>query len=264
MPADRIVLAGNSAGGNLCFAPTKLLLVLQRDTNEKMQADSKILFHGHKISLPLPAGTTTCSSWCGQCDALPSWQKGGQNDILGVLQPALLPGFSADDLWPSKPPREHSYCVSETLDHELVSHAAVTDWTGAPPMWFSCGSEKRGLDGNKVVASQAAKCGVPILWNEYAGMPHEFMILMSRTPQAQHCLRAWADACTALVGGQVVSSRGKIFKMPACEEVEIDNVAELAPLPIDEVRKRMRRRNCERPVWTRAAPSDADCQRYYL
>ena len=250
------MLAGNSAGGNLCFALTKLLLELQRDTNEKMQADSKILFHGHNISLPLPAGITTCSSWCDQCDALPSWQEGGQHDILGVLQPALLPGFPADDLWPSKPPREHPYCVSETLDHELVSPAAVTDWTGAPPMWFSCGSEERGLDGNKVVASQAAKCGVPVLWNEYAGMPHEFMILMSRTPQAQHCLRAWADACTALVGGKVVSSRGKMFKMPACEEVEIGNVAELAPLPFDEVRKRMRRRNRERPVWTGAAPSN--------
>ncbi len=124
-------------------------------------------------------------------------------------------------------------------------------------MWFSCGSEERGLDGNKVVASQAAKCGVPVLWNEYAGMRHEFMILMSRMPQAQHCLHAWADACIALVGGQVVSSRGKIFVMPACEEAEIGNVAELAPLPFDEVRKRMTRKNRERPVWTGAAPSDA-------
>ena len=122
-------------------------------------------------------------------------------------------------------------------------------------MWFSCGSEERGLDGNKVVASQAAKCGVPVSWNEYAGMPHEFVILMSRMPQAQHCLNAWADACRALSDGQLVKSRGRIFKTPACEEVEVAKVTELAPLPFDEVRKRMKERNSERRVWAGAASS---------
>ena len=253
--AEHIVLAGNSAGGNLCFALTKFLLELRRNTDETSRPDSKIAFHGSKVSLPMPAGIATCSSWCDQCDALPSWQEGGKNDILTVLQPALLPGYPTDDLWPSKPPREHPYCAAATLDHELVSPAAVKDWTGAPPMWFSCGSEERGLDGNKVVASQAAKCGVPVLWNEYAGMPHEFVVLMARMPQALHCLNAWADACSTFANGQIVQSRGRILKMPDCEEVEIGNVAELTPLPFDEVRRRMKKRNRERKVWTGAASS---------
>ncbi len=257
VPAEHIVLAGNSAGGNLCFALTKILLELQRNVDAVTQPETKILFHGQEISLPIPAGVATCSSWCDQCDALPSWQEGGEHDILGVLQPALLPGYPTDDIWPSKPPREHPYCVAATLDHELVSPAAVRDWTGAPPMWLSCGSEERGLDANKVVASQAAKCGVPVLWDEYAGMPHEFAILMGRMRQAQHYLKAWADAYTAFASGEVVKSRGRILQMPACEEVEINSVEELAPLPFNDVRRRMRVKNGERPIWTGAVSSEA-------
>jgi acetyl esterase/lipase len=78
-------------------------------------------------------------------------------------------------------------------------------------MWFGCGSEERGLDGNKAVASRAAQCGVPVLWNEYAGMPHEFAMLMGGIPQAKHCLKAWANACNAMVAGQVIRSQGKLM-----------------------------------------------------
>ena len=124
---------------------------------------SNVLFHGLEVPLPLPAGIATCSAWCDPCDALPSWQEGGENDILGILQPTLLPGYPTDDLWPSNPPREPLYCSAVTLDHELVSPTAVQDWNGAPLMRFACGSEDCGLDGNKIVASQAAECGVPVI-----------------------------------------------------------------------------------------------------
>ena len=249
--ADRVVLAGTSAGANLCFALIRCLLELRHETTEMMtRPDPTVHFNGREVSLPLPAGIATCSGWFDQCDALPSWRDGGQNDILTVLQPALLPGYPSDHLWPSIPPREHPYCVAATLDHELVSPAAVRDWTGAPPMWFACGSEERGLDGVKVVASQAARCGVPVLWNEYAGMPHEFALLLSKLPQAKHCFEAWADACNRLVEDQVVRSRAVYLNMPNCAEVESGEVAELAPLPFDEVRRRMKMQNGERPVYT--------------
>ena len=247
--ADRIVLAGTSAGANLCFALIRCLLELRREAKDMTRPDPTVHFHGREVPLPLPAGIATCSGWFDQCDALPSWREGGQNDILTVLQPALLPGYPSDHLWPSKPPREHPYCVAATLDHELVSPAAVRDWTGAPPMWFACGSEERGLDGIKVVASQAAKCGVPVLWKEYAGMPHEFALLLSKLPQAKHCFEAWADACNKLVERQIFQSRAVYLNMPNCEEVESGEVAELAPLPFDEVKRRMKMQNSERPVY---------------
>lgn len=250
--ADRIVLAGNSAGANLCLALTRFLLEFRRSSKETTSLSPTVLFHGNHVPLPLPAGIATCCGWFDQCDALPSWRGEGRNDILGLLQPPLSPGYPKDHLWPSNPPREHPYCNAVTLDHELVSPAAVSNWTGAPPMWFASGSEERGLDSIEVVASQAAKCGVPVLWNEYAGMPHEFVVLMGKSPQANHCMDAWADACNKLVSGQAFMSRGVVLKMPACEEFETGPVAELAPLPFDEVRRRMKTRNRERPMYTGA------------
>lgn len=109
---------------------------------------------GHEVPLPLPASIATTSGWCNPGDAVPSWREGGENDILGILKPFLVPGFHTDDLWASKPPREHPYCVAATLDHELVSPAAVGVWTRAPLIWSGCGIEERGLDGNKAVASK--------------------------------------------------------------------------------------------------------------
>lgn len=134
------------------------------------------------------------SGWCDQCNALPSSHKNGEYDILEVLQPASMPGHPIDSIWPTNPPREHPYSAGETLDHELVSPAAVRDWTGAPPMFFVCGSEERGIDGNRVVASQAAKSGMLVIWNEYEGMPHDFNLMMAKLPQAKHAM-ALLGAC---------------------------------------------------------------------
>ena len=246
--AEKIVITGESAGANLCFGLIKVLLEL-RKTATLPGEDPKVLFHGRQVSLPLPAGITTCNSWCDLCDALPSWQNNNK-DILLPVWPALLPGYPTDDIWPSKPPREHPYTTAANLDHELVSPAAVKDWKGAPPMWFACSSEERGLDGNKVVASQAARSGVPVQWTEYEGMPHEFAILMGYLPQAKHCFSAWATACQELGAGRGLVPKSTLLKMPACEVVDCGNPVNLAPLPFEAVRSRMREFNRRRRIWT--------------
>ena len=80
-------------------------------------------------------------------------------------------------------------------------------------------------------------------------MPNEFAILMSGTLQAKHCLKAWADACNALVAVKVVKSQGKIMRMPAYEEIQNGDAAELLTSPFDEIRRRMKSMNRARPVW---------------
>lgn len=248
VPADRIVLAGNSAGANLCFALTKFLLELQKMPST-VGPDSTIKFHGKAITLPLPLGIATVSGWCDQCDALPSWHSNGEYDILGVLQPACMPNHPTDEIWPSNPPREHPYCAASTLDHELVTPAAVRDWTGAPPMWFACGCEERGLDGNKVVASQASKAGVTVTWNEYEGMPHEFPLIMGKLPQARHAFGLWAAACKEFTVAQVRTSTATRWLMPECGKMKLGSPRDLSPLPFEEIRKKMREYNATRPVW---------------
>ncbi|KAB8208826.1 Alpha/Beta hydrolase protein [Aspergillus parasiticus] len=130
VPANQIILAGISAGANLTLGLMKFLLELQKLS----PSDATFDFHGQSVTLPLPAGLAIVSGWCDQCDSLPSWHCNGETDILTVLQPACMPGHPTDSLWPASPPREVPYCVAVTLDHELVSPAAVEDWTGAPPM----------------------------------------------------------------------------------------------------------------------------------
>ncbi len=249
--AKNIVIAGNSAGANLCFALTKVLLELRKETR---QQGSKILFHEQSVQLDLPAGVAVFSGWCDQCDVLPSWYEKGEHDILVQVQPALMPGYPSDEIWPLKPPREHPYCAASTLDHELVSPVAIGDWSGVPPMWFACGSEDHGLDGNRVIASQAARCGVQVLWNEYEGMPHDFAVLLGKLPQSKHCFASCAAACKAFVEGEPISSRSLQIKMPACEEIDLGDVAALAPLPLNEVKKRMRERTGQKLVWTGTRP----------
>ena len=185
-----------------------------------------------------------------QTDALPSWREGGENDILSVLQPALWPDYPTDQYWPSTPPREHPYARAVTLDHELVTPAAVRDWTGAPPMWFGVGSEERGLDGNRVVASQAARCGVKVRWMEYQGMPHEWMIMLRGFPQAGHCFKAWAEACREFTTKKSREEKASLFEMPGCKERDLGRVEDLMPLDFEEIRKRMKKMNLSRPIWT--------------
>ena len=122
--AKNIVISGNSAGANLCFALTKVLLELRR---EPTQQGPKILFHEQRVQLDLPAGVAVFSSWCDQCDVLPSWYEKGEQDILEQVQPAVMPNYPSDGIGPSKPPREHPYCAASTLDHELVSPVAIGD-----------------------------------------------------------------------------------------------------------------------------------------
>ena len=245
VPAERVVLADDSAGANLCLALIVIVLELQRSHPAKQLT---IPFHGHNAPLKLPAGLTLFSTWNDLSDALPSWASNGKFDILETLQPPLLPNYPADDIWPSTSPRGHPYCEASLLDHPLVSPAAMKDWSGAPPMWFGMGSEERGIDGAKVVAAQAVKKGVPVLWDEYQGMCHEFAQLIKELPQSSHCFGAWAAACKQFASGTTILSKGRLLEMPQCEVTGID-MALLYPLPFEEVLKRMKKQAENHVPW---------------
>jgi hypothetical protein len=152
--------------------------------------------------------------------------------------------------------REHPYCAGTTLDHEFVSPAAVRDWTGAPPTFFLYGGEERGIDGNRVVASQAAKSGVIVTWNEYEDMPRDFSLIRAKPPQAKHVMALWARA-----GFDFIASKKDVripampfatrLLMPDCKaNIDLGGPRDMSPLPFEEVRRKMREYNASRPVWT--------------
>ncbi|PVH99810.1 alpha/beta-hydrolase [Periconia macrospinosa] len=247
-PASKIVFAGNSAGVNLAFGLTKFLLEFNK------LPEPTVEFHGKRMNLPVPAGITVVSGWCDPTDCLPSWLNPNGTDMLTSLQPALWPDFPSDDIWPSRPPREHPYTRAVNLDHELISPAAVSDWTGAPPMWFAVGELERGRDGNAAVACQAASCGVHVTWTEWQEMCHEYMIVTRGLPQASKTFTLWADACVKYLTrseSELEARKAVLYCMPDCKEVHMEGgLPGLAVIPHESIRRLMRIRNKQRPVWT--------------
>lgn len=57
VPADQIILAGNSAGANITLGLMKLLLEVQK----LPPSDATFDFHGQSVALPLPAGLAIVS-----------------------------------------------------------------------------------------------------------------------------------------------------------------------------------------------------------
>ena len=89
--------------------------------------------------------------------------------------------------------------------------------------------------------------------SEYEGMPHEFPLLMGRLPQAGHYFEKCAKACKGFLeadGRRGERSRRVVIKMPDCIEVDKGNVQDIEGLGFEEVRRRMKKRNRERKVWT--------------
>jgi acetyl esterase/lipase len=245
---SKIILAGNSAGVNLAMGLTKFLLEFNK------RADPTALFHGRRIHLPVPAGIISLSGWCDPTDCLPSWLNPNALDILTPLQPALWPQYPPDNVWPSTPPREHLYTRAMNLDHELICPAAVRDWTGAPPMWFAVGELERGRDGNAVVASQAARCGVNVTWTEWQGVCHEYMIVTRGLPQGAKTFDLCAEACIRFLRSDSAghsTNTAMMYCMPSCDQVDIEGgVNGLMSLLFESIRQLMWLRNKQRPVWT--------------
>jgi hypothetical protein len=123
-------------------------------------------------------------------------------------------------------------------------------------MFFLCGSEERGIDGNRVVANQAAKSGVTVTWNEYEGMPHDFILIMAKLLQAKHAMALWARACVDFIAsikdGRTIARPSAIrLLMQDCKaKIDLGDPRDMSPLPFEEVRRKMREYNATRPVWT--------------
>lgn len=190
VPASNIVLAGDSAGGNLVFALLQFLLQLQRSSGSK---EPQVNFHGTQVSVPLPAAATAAAGWFDISRALPSITH---NEKFDYLPPPnhddATSRFPSDDIWPTTPPRGDLFCTLSLLDHPLVSPVLATDWAGAPPLYFNTGEEML-TDEIKVVAALAAQQGVKVEFEEYQAMPHCFAMLLPSLPASNRCVKSWGD-----------------------------------------------------------------------
>lgn len=238
--ARHIVLAGDSAGGNLSLALLQLILQINRSSTHKS-------FHFHRQSidlpLPLPAGLAGNSPWTDLTRCMPSITANAQYDYLPPpMSHEKISRFPHDEIWPTDPPRGDLYCDLTVLRHPLVSPLAAKDWAGSCPIWFGYGEEML-VDEGKSVANLAAQQGVTVVWEQFEAMPHCFSMIFEQLEAGRRCFQDWADFCAKVAGGKEgdvkLETKGTWFAAKTCKETDVD-VTTLAICSQDEVAERMR------------------------
>jgi len=232
IPASSIVFAGDSAGANLALSLLQLIL---SPSGRKAKLD----LHSQKQErggIPCPAGVALLSAGLDMSFALSSWEANARYDIFsGGDFTFLKPNFTACGIWPSNPPRGHVYCDVSLLRHPLVSPCLSRSWKGSPPLWF-CGGQEIMSDPVRLVVKSAASDDVPVVYEEYAEMPHDFPILGDNWPWAQTesweqsitCMDHWAGICVDFYRGKEIQTVAEFIKTNCEKEaLDIDSISKL-------------------------------------
>lgn len=233
VPASHIVLAGDSAGGNICLSLVQLLLQLNHSTVKS------VFFHNHTITLPLPlpAACSTVAAWLDLTRSMPSITTNARYDYLPPpLSREKVSRYPRCEAWPTDPPRGDLYADTSILCHPLVSPVTAKDWTGSCPLWFSYGEEMLA-DEVQVVASKAAKQGVTVVSEQWEAMPHCFALILLGSSMSKRAYQNWATFCQDAVKGEKMRTRALWIEAKTGEEKEVE-VESLCTISDGEVRER--------------------------
>ncbi|KAJ5539824.1 hypothetical protein N7513_008156 [Penicillium frequentans] len=241
VPANKIIIAGDSAGGNLTFALLQTLLTLRR-------ASRVVTFHGEEVKIELPAGVAGMSPWCDVSLCMPSvvnYRKydymdirPGGVDVPDYTKPYTPFAFPADDVWPSSPPRVDTFCNAPSTDHPLVSPMAASPdlWKDAPPVFITVGEECL-TDEGLVLARRMHKAGVSVVAEMFEGKPHCHGLIMLSTPTGKKCFEGLAGFCSGAVKG-VVTPTGVLtyygFKLRYTRQIPLEEACEVGDEEVDE------------------------------
>lgn len=240
VPASKIVIAGDSAGGGIALSLLQLLLQINRSS-----LTPSFKFHGTTVHLPLPmpAGVALSSPWSDLTRSLPSIKANMQYDYLPPqITPNAIARFPKDSIWPTNPPRGDVYCDTSMLCHPLVSPVVARDWKGACPIWMGVGEEML-VDECKVLAARMVKQGVQVQFDMWEAMPHCFAMVLELC--GLETSRKFFKRCAEFAkqvtgdGDGDVTTRGTWYEIKTGEETEM-KVEELAPLSDEEVLEKMR------------------------
>ena len=152
---EKIVLAGDSAGGGLAMA----LCMYLKD-------------HGRK----LPAGIIAMSPWTDLTQSGESYRINFRKDpIFGNTFDSLV--FNKD------------YVGNEDTTNPYIS-PLYGNFTGFPPMLLQVGSYEMLLSDSQLVAEKAKQAGVKVRLSVYEGMFHVFQMALLMVPESR---LAWKE-----------------------------------------------------------------------
>lgn len=154
-PGNRIIVAGDSAGGGLALA----LCLYLRD-------------HGIELS----GGIIAMSPWTDMTASGESYETNFEKDpLFGNTRDSLI--YNRD------------YLGLEDPRNPYIS-PAFGDLTGFPPMLIQVGSYEMLLSDAQTVAQKAKKQGVKVRFHIYEGMFHVFQMAMQLMPES---VMAWKE-----------------------------------------------------------------------
>jgi acetyl esterase/lipase len=251
IPANKIIISGDSAGGNLSLALVQTLLTLRR-------ASSTVRFHDKEVSIELPAGVVLHSPWCDITRSMPSVDENVKYDYLPPprqpLESMYQPPLNApDEIWPCNPPRSDFYCNSGFITHPLVTPLACPAylWQEAPPVYVTVGEE--GLaDEGVLTARKIHQAGVPVIVEQYEGMFHCFGLIMLGAVPSKIFFQGWSQFCRDAVTGSIRPSHGGVGNLifhnagwRSTTLLPLDDVHELSNLEVEKLLRDARNRRVE-------------------
>ncbi|KAL3473416.1 alpha/beta-hydrolase [Aspergillus californicus] len=228
----KLILVGESGGAILHLALLQILQSLSRS------GKPTIRFNGRDIPTVMPRGCAFISPGSDLALSLPSVKKFEPFEWLSEGAPWLKPGFPADAIWPSNPPRGDLHCDNSALCHPLIDPSTCTDWTGMPPMWVAAGEETYA-DGIKFLVRNIKASGVPVSFVQYEHMPHVFNVVMPYLPQSVHVMALWGEACRGFAEGRACQSAAYFIKLGKLDVVRME-FDRMLDLPDEEILRRMR------------------------
>ncbi|CRG85982.1 hypothetical protein PISL3812_02985 [Talaromyces islandicus] len=241
VPANKIIISGDSAGGNLSLALLQTLLTLRRSV-------PMVQFHGKEVPIELPAGLALSSPWCDVTRSMPSVHNNAKYDYLDPPHAPVEtlyhpPPHDPDDVWPRNPPRSDMYCNANMVNHPLVSPIACPKelWKDAPPLFIAIGEE--GLaDEGLLTARKFHQAGVPVMVDWFEGMPHCFALVIAGTVAAKLFFQSYSQFCLDAVAGAIGRSRrGNVgfatfhhFGWHSTKLIPLDEIHEFSDLDIEK------------------------------
>jgi acetyl esterase/lipase len=171
LPAHRIVVAGDSAGGGLTLAT----LIALRDANH-----------------PLPCAAAVISPWTDLTSSGATFEANQPKDpIIEAARSRLVAGW---------------YAGKTPLDHSGVS-PLFADLSGLPPLLIHVGTEEVLLDNSTRFAERAKAHGVPVDIEVWEGMVHVWHYYAEWIPEAREALRGIAQFFAAHLDASPVESK---------------------------------------------------------
>ncbi|KAH7045333.1 acetyl-hydrolase [Macrophomina phaseolina] len=239
VPASKIILAGDSAGGNLALVLMQTLLQWHRAASPSNTPSPShiptLSFHGADVPVPLPGGMALASPWADLTRALPSQRTNARYDYLpGTEWHAAR--YPPCPIWPATPPRAHLHADGEALLHPLVSPVVPgARWEGCPPVLVQVGQEMMS-DESAVLVRRMEKQGVSVRWMQFEAMPHCFALVMEGTEMARCAREAWGEWAREVVGrgeqgrGEKTRTKGEWIaaKSLAARSVDVRTLTDLS------------------------------------